>query len=199
MEIREMPVAVEKRSRALGVRPRRARLDAGAWIEAAFEALARDGVEAVRIEPLAAVLGVTKGSFYWHFADRDALIGALFERWAEGRVAAIRAETADGTDASATLYRLIDLYARGPNARGLAIELAIRGLARGDARAAAAVNAVDAERLARVAGLFNALGSKPAEAEARAFLFYAFVFGQSLIARRSDVALRTAAADLFLR
>ncbi len=180
-------------------RPRRNRLDAGAWIEAAFEALARTGVEAVRVEPLAETLGVTKGSFYWHFADRDALLAALFDRWAEGRVAAIRAETENGTDPRATLYRLIDLYARGPNTEGLAIELAIRGLARGDPRAAAAVNAVDAERLVRVAALFGRLGHKPADAEARAFLFYAFVFGQSLIARRSDAALRTAAADLFLR
>jgi AcrR family transcriptional regulator len=180
-------------------RPRRNRLDAAAWIEAAFEALARDGIEAVRVEPLAEALSVTKGSFYWHFADRDALLAALFDRWAKGRVAAIRAETDSGAEPRATLYRLIELYARGPNTRGLAIELAIRGLARGDARAAAAVNAVDAERLARVAALFGGLGHKPAEAEARAFLFYAFVFGQSLIARRSDVALRTAAADLFLR
>jgi AcrR family transcriptional regulator len=178
---------------------RRDRLDAAAFIEAAFEALARDGIEAVRVEPLAAALGVTKGSFYWHFADRDALLAALFDRWAKGRVAAIRAETDNGADPRATLYRLIELYARGPNTRGLAIELAIRGLARGDARAAAAVNAVDGERLARVAALFGGLGHKAADAEACAFLFYAFVFGQSLIARRSDVALRTAAADLFLR
>ena len=198
MEISVAALAERRNAQRAPARPRN-RLDAAAFIEAAFEALARDGIEAVRVEPLAEALGVTKGSFYWHFADRDALLAALFARWAEGRVAAIRAETNSGADARATLYRLIELYARGPNTRGLAIELAIRGLARGDARAAAAVNAVDAERLARVAALFEGLGHKAANAEARAFLFYAFVFGQSLIARRSDVALRTAAADLFLR
>jgi AcrR family transcriptional regulator len=199
MEISVAALAERRNAQRAPARPRRSRLDAVAWIEAAFEALARDGFDAVRVEPLAQALGVTKGSFYWHFADRDALLAALFARWAEGRVAAIRAETNSGADARATLYRLIELYARGPNTRGLAIELAIRGLARCDARAAAAVNAVDAERLARVAALFEGLGHKAANAEARAFLFYAFVFGQSLIARRSDVALRTAAADLFLR
>ena len=192
-----MAVTAEKRT--VRRAPVRTRLDAGAWIEAAFEALARAGIEAVRVEPLAEALGVTKGSFYWHFTDRDALLAALFARWAEGRVAAIRAETVDGAGPRATLYRLVELYARGPNTRGLAIELAIRGLARGDSRAAFAVNAVDTERLARVAALFKGLGRKPADAEAGAFLFYAFVFGQSLIARRSDVILRTAAADLFLR
>jgi AcrR family transcriptional regulator len=194
----ETSVPLPATKRKNGARSRRP-LDDAAWIDAAFAALARDGTEAVRVEPLATALGVTKGSFYWHFADRNALLGALFQHWADGRIEAIRAETGNDADARATLYRLIELYARGPNARGLAIELALRGLARADARAAEAVNKVDAERLARVAALFGALGVKPAEAEARAFLFYAFVFGQSLIARRSDAALRTAAADLFLR
>jgi AcrR family transcriptional regulator len=181
------------------VKPSKApRLGPDAWVDAAFDALSQRGIGGVRVEPLAEALGVTKGSFYWHFADRDALLTALFERWAEGRVQAIRAETIDGGNARATLDRLIELYARGPNARGLAIELAIRSLARTDARASDAINRVDGERLARVAALFTALGCASAEAQARAFLFYAFVFGQSLIARRSDVALRTAAAGLFL-
>ncbi|HRF09567.1 MAG TPA: TetR/AcrR family transcriptional regulator, partial [Xanthobacteraceae bacterium] len=66
------------------------RLDKRAWIAAAFAELAAHGWDGVRVEPIAATLGVTKGSFYWHFADRDALVGAMFIRWAEGRVRAIR-------------------------------------------------------------------------------------------------------------
>ncbi|HMN52143.1 MAG TPA: TetR/AcrR family transcriptional regulator, partial [Xanthobacteraceae bacterium] len=97
----------------------------------------------------------------------------------------------------ALLYRLIDLYARGPNTHGLAIELAIRSAARADSRAAEAVAAVDGERLVRVSALFAKLGNK-SEAEARAFLFYAFVFGQSLIAGRRDASLRAAASALIV-
>lgn len=179
--------------------PRRTRrLDRRAWIAAAFGELATHGWDGVRVEPIAAMLGVTKGSFYWHFADRDALIAAMFVRWSEGRVRAIRLETQDDADPRALLYRLIDLYAQGPNARGLAIELAIRGLARSDSRAAEAVAAVDGERLVRVSSLFAKLGSKPAQSEARAFLFYAFVFGQSLIAGRRDTSLRAAASALIV-
>ena len=48
-------------------------LDSAAWVEAAFDALAEGGIEAVRIDPLAKQLGVTRGSFYWHFTDRAAL------------------------------------------------------------------------------------------------------------------------------
>lgn len=174
------------------------RLDKRAWIAAAFAELAAHGWDGVRVEPIAATLGITKGSFYWHFADRDALIAAMYVRWSEGRVRAIRHETADDGDPRALLYRLIDLYARGPNAQGLSIELAIRGLARSDSRAADAVAAVDGERLARVSALFAKLGSKSAEAEAKAFLFYAFVFGQSLIAGRRDASLRAAASALIV-
>ena len=168
------------------------------WTEAALAALARDGLKAVAVEPLARALGTTKGSFYWHFADRDALFAAMFLRWAEGRVRAIRNETEDDADPRALLYRLIDLYARGPNTHGLAIEVAIRNLARSDSRAADAVAMVDGERLARVSALFSKLGNKSAEAEARAFLFYAFVFGQSLIAGRRDASLRAAASALIV-
>jgi len=174
------------------------RLDKRAWIAAAFAELAAHGWDGVRVEPIAALLGVTKGSFYWHFADRDALVAAMFIRWAEGRVRAIRHETADDADPRALLYRLIDLYARGPHTQGLAIELAIRGLARSDSRAADAVAMVDGERLARVSTLFTKLGSNASESEAKAFLFYAFVFGQSLIAGRRDASLRAAASALIV-
>ena len=52
------------------------RLEAAAWEEAALAALETQGVAGVAIEPLARALGVTKGSFYWHFVDRAALLQA---------------------------------------------------------------------------------------------------------------------------
>lgn len=51
------------------------------WIQAALDALARGGVAAVRVDVLARELGITRGSFYWHFADRDALLAAALEEW----------------------------------------------------------------------------------------------------------------------
>ncbi|MFT4045734.1 MAG: TetR/AcrR family transcriptional regulator [Solimonas sp.] len=56
-------------------------LTAEAWTEAALEAIATSGFDAVGVEPLARRLGVTKGSFYWHFENRDALLRAALERW----------------------------------------------------------------------------------------------------------------------
>lgn len=165
------------------------RLGREAWIEAAFDALARAGEGGLRVEPLAERLGVTKGSFYWHFKDRDALVAATLDAWAEGRIAAIRRQT-EGIEPRPALLALVDLYMRAPNPKGLAVELAIRRLP----RAARAVEAVDGERLARVAALFAGLGKS--DAAARALLFYAFLFGQSLLRGKDLAEARHAAATL---
>ncbi|MBD9479472.1 TetR/AcrR family transcriptional regulator [Pseudoxanthomonas sp. PXM02] len=60
---------------------RNARLSADDWAQAALDLIAEQGVSAVAVEPLARRLGVTKGSFYWHFPSRDALLQAALERW----------------------------------------------------------------------------------------------------------------------
>src|SRR5829696_6845194 len=69
-------------------------LKAEDWVEAARAVMAEGGIEAVAVEPLARQLGVTKGSFYWHFKDRRALLEATLERWeeesTEARIAASR-------------------------------------------------------------------------------------------------------------
>ena len=161
--------------------PRGGRLDAQAWIEAALDALALGGVEAVRVEPLAKALAVTKGSFYWHFPDRRALLDALLRHWADGRIAAIRQHAAGSGPPGDVLMRLADLYTRHANIKGLTIELAIRSFARTDAKAAKGVRAVDTERLIHVAKLFAGLGWDADDAQARAVLFYSYLFGQSLL------------------
>ena len=64
------------------VKPERAgRLSADDWAQAALDLIAEQGVAAVAVEPLARRLGVTKGSFYWHFPSREALLQAALERW----------------------------------------------------------------------------------------------------------------------
>src|ERR671910_2473019 len=58
-------------------------LKAEDWVEAARAVMAEGGIDAVAVEPLARRLGVTKGSFYWHFKDRRALLETTLERWEE--------------------------------------------------------------------------------------------------------------------
>jgi AcrR family transcriptional regulator len=154
----------------------------GLWIEAGFAELARSGIEGVRVEVLAKTLGVTKGGFYRRFRDRAALLAAMLQSWSKGRIAAIEQHASlDGASARERLTSMIRLYSERTNATGMAIELAIRQWARSDAAAARAVGSVDAARLKNVGKLYRATGLADDEADARAFLFYCFIFGQSLL------------------
>jgi AcrR family transcriptional regulator len=167
------------------------RLDAKAWIDAALDALGAEGPAAVRVEALAKRLAVTKGSFYWHFRDREDLLLRALDAWAEARIAAIGEQVRRTPDPAATLDGLLSLYTKSPNARGLAVELSIRALARQNEAAAAATARVDEARLIQVAALFERQGMDAAEAAARALLFYSFLFGQSLLGggrRNADLA-----------
>ena len=152
------------------------------WIEAGLKVIARTGVEGVRVEVLAKNLGVTKGGFYRRFRDRAALLEAMLQHWSAGRIAAIQRHTSlDGATARERLKALIALYSERMNTEGMAVELAIRQWARSDELAANAVASVDVARLKNVGHLYRATGMPAEEADAQAFLFYCFVFGQSLL------------------
>jgi AcrR family transcriptional regulator len=152
------------------------------WIEAGLVEIARTGVEGVRVEVLAKNLGVTKGGFYRRFRDRAALLEAMLQHWSAGRIAAIEKHTSlDGVTARERLRGLIPQYSEHVNTEGMAVELAIRQWARSDELAAGAAAHVDAVRLKNVGNLFRATGLPAEEADAQAFLFYCFVFGQGLL------------------
>jgi hypothetical protein len=107
---------------------------------------------------------------------------------AGARIAAIGLQAAHRGAPAQILEMMLDIYTRKPNPKGLGVELAIRGFARSHRGAASCIARVDDARLAEVGGLFARLGLPQAEAKARALLFYAFLFGQSLLGgkRRTD-------------
>lgn len=152
------------------------------WISAGLDVLAEGGIEQVRVEVVAARLGVTKGGFYRRFRDRRALLDAILEEWSGGRIAAINRQSETGDMGSRERLRsLIDLYSARVSAHGMAIELAIRQWARTDKDAAQATSRVDAHRLKTVEDLYRRLGLSADKAQSMAVLFYAFIFGQSLL------------------
>lgn len=121
-----------------------------------------------------------------HGGDERGLAPALGKSFGlaegEGRSASIAQQTSlDGEPPRERLKAVIQLYSERLNPDGMAIELAIRQWARSDGTAAAAVASVDAARLKHVAELYRATGLDAEEAEAQAFLFYCFIFGQSLL------------------
>jgi AcrR family transcriptional regulator len=160
----------------------RTQLGRDEWVSGATELMAKLGIDGVRIEVLAKSLGVTKGSFYWHFKDRKDLLDRLLEVWREGRIRDIEKQTAltPGKEREQARH-LIDVYSAARNRKGMAIELAIRDWARRDAGAAEIVAGVDAHRLECTRKLFRTIGYAEKEAKARSLMLYANVFGQSLM------------------
>ncbi|MBI5107731.1 MAG: TetR/AcrR family transcriptional regulator [Rhodocyclales bacterium] len=160
----------------------RVALDRDTWIKGAIAILAEHGAERLRVEVLAKRLGVTKGSFYWHFKDRRDLQDAVLQFWKDGRIHDIRKQTqAEPGGEAAALLHTIEVYSSARNRKGIAIEAAVRDWARRDAQAVAMVEEVDAERLACACRLFRACKLDEHEAQARSLLLYAYVFGVSLM------------------
>ncbi len=169
-----------------------ARLNRQDWLGAALGALARDGEAAIRVEPLAKRLGVTKGSFYWHFADRPALLAAVLAEWELRATDAVIVEVeAAGGDASARLALLFRITA-GADGR---LDRAVRAWAANDAGAATVQGRVDGRRLAYLAAQFAALGFPLDEAASRARIAYQSLIGRFVLGLDRRVEERQADAQ----
>ena len=161
----------------------RTQLDRSGWIDGAIEALADEGLSGMRVEALAKRFGVTKGSFYWHFKDRQDLFNAMLQTWKDGRIRDIDKQSAmPAGNESEQLQQIIEIYSANRNRKGISIELAVRDWARRDPQASAVVEEVDTYRLESARKLFVATGLSDSEAKSRSLLLYAYVFGQSLMA-----------------
>ena len=144
------------------------------WLAAAFSALAHRGIEAVRVEPLAKRLGITKGSFYWHFADRGELLAALLAEWEQRATLAIIA--AVERRGGSARERLLELFRRAFAADGR-LDRRLRAWAEDDPQAAAVMARVDRRRLDYLRHLFTEIGFPPAQADIRSQLVYDALIG----------------------
>ncbi len=146
------------------------------WLQAAYEALLEGGPEAVKIQPLAKRLALSRTSFYWFFNDREALLADLRHRWHETTtaplVAATRAYAASETEA---MLNVLAAFLSGRfDAR---FEFAMRSWALADPAMAAQMGQADAERLAALSGLLMAWGHAAEDADVRARTIYMVQIG----------------------
>jgi len=149
------------------------------WVEEGLQALAAGGPDAVRVEPLAKALGVTKGGFYWHFEDRQALLDEMLDAWERLSVdVPIEAVDAAGADPRARLRLLSSLA----TARILDIDLAVRDWARRDPAVATRLRRIDNRRMDYLRSLFRPFCADEAEAEARSLLAFSLWIGNHFIA-----------------
>ncbi|WP_067465207.1 TetR/AcrR family transcriptional regulator [Nocardia amamiensis] len=151
------------------------------WIEQGLAALAAGGPEAVRIESLAAALGVTKGGFYGHFADRNALLAEMLDTWErETTDDVITQVESQGGDARAKIRRAGLLTFSDDRLRPM--DLAVRDWARRDPRVAERLRRVDNRRMDYLRELFGTLCSDPDEVEARSMLAFCLAIGKHFLA-----------------
>ncbi|WP_328870755.1 TetR/AcrR family transcriptional regulator [Streptomyces sp. NBC_00287] len=156
--------------------PGKARLSAQDWADAALVAMSEGGLAAVAVEPLAARLGTTKGSFYWHFANRDALIEAALERWAETETEGIITELEQEPDPERRLRLLFAEAIRSSADDPLEVSLLATAA---DPRVATVLARVTERRVSYVAQLFAEAGFPEPEARRRGLLAYSVYLGHT--------------------
>jgi AcrR family transcriptional regulator len=167
--------------------PAVARTPRARWIETGLEALAQGGPDAVRVETLAAKLGVTKGGFYGHFDGRAALLTEMLDEWERRSTTEVIARaTAEGGDA-ADRIRLVGrlTFSEDPHP----LDLAVRAWARTDQSVAQRLRRIDNERMDFLRQMFGAFIADPDEVEARSILMFTLAIGRHFIA--ADLSGRT--------
>ena len=146
-------------------------------MNAALEALSEGGLAAVAVVPLAKRLGATKGSFYWHFRSRDALVEATLADWEQSHTSAVIAEIGASSDDPRQQLRLLFKRVTELAARDR-IELAL--LATADhPTVQPALERVTRRRIDFAAEALRRLGLSRADARRRALLAYSAYLGHA--------------------
>ncbi|OLT04465.1 TetR family transcriptional regulator [Pseudonocardia sp. CNS-004] len=165
----------------------RKRLTVQDWTVAALAALARGGIAAVAVEPLAASLGATKGSFYWHFGNRDALLEAALLEWERTDTDDVIALVETEPDLRLRLRRLLAVALGDSTRKSEHVEVALQSAAN-HPLVAPVLARVTARRIGYLTALFGELGFDPDDAGRRAMLAYTAYLGHAQLAHSTPDA-----------
>ncbi|MFC4727697.1 TetR/AcrR family transcriptional regulator [Coralloluteibacterium thermophilus] len=153
---------------------RNSRLSADDWSEAALDQIATHGVASVAVEPLARRLGVTKGSFYWHFSSREALIKSALERWEAMEQETVFGQLEKIPDPRERLRSLFRVVAQEVKPHAIYSELF---KAIDHPLVQPVMERISERRFAYLTEAFRQVGMAPVEAQHRARLTYAAYVG----------------------
>ena len=158
------------------------RLSRETWIDHALQKLTNEGIDSVSIVALARELSVTKGSFYWHFKDRNDLLQAMLARWEEtGSDVVFKEVDRVGGDAMRRLKHMSDIIFRRYGEE-LKLELALRDWGRKDSEIWKTIANEDERRMDYMRGLFGEIYDDPKIAEAKAWMLFSLYVGENIIA-----------------
>lgn len=166
------------------------RLTRDDWIAAARKALIKGGVTAIKVDHLARQIGVTRGSFYWHFRDRNELLRSLLQAWRIANTDPFRRVTQQ--HAGKPVYQLAEFFCiwLRPGEFDPDYDSAVREWARVSTAAAQLVRQVDETRLDILRSLFHGLGFPKLEADIRARVMYYHQVGYYALRLRETVDYR---------
>jgi len=150
------------------------RLSADDWAQAALDQIAEQGLATVAVEPLARRLGVTKGSFYWHFPSRDALLAAALARWEQVEQEMVFGQLEAVADPRERLRALFQLVAHEAKSHIIYSEL-LKALDHPAVQPV--IERVSQRRLEYLVASFRQAGLKSTDAQHRARLAYAAYVG----------------------
>ena len=170
-------------------------LSAKDWLDQGLKVLAESGFTALKAEPLAKAMGVSRGSFYWHFADIGAFHDAILAHW---RLVAAE-QIITNVEATSGNDNPLQLLLRQAFGGRLTLENAVRSWATHDPKARRAVQAIDRRRLGYVERLLRAAGHAPRVARARAQILYWAFLGFALSDKPLPRVRQQAVLDELLR
>lgn len=166
------------------------------FLARALEVLSEEGEGKLRIDRLVSVLGVTKGSFYWHFKDRADFVHSLARYWAKTSTDIVVSFLATAPeDPAGRLRAIIGLVIRRDLTRW---DLAMRSWATHETEVAAIVREVDQTRLKTVRGLFQRIGFEGRELDTRTRLFVTYLIFESALLERESRRRRIERVDRLL-
>lgn len=157
------------------------------WLDAAYATLIESGIEAVKVMSLAARLGLSRTSFYWHFPDREALLSALIARWQHRNTDQLIAHCeAPARTVTEAILNVFDCWI-DPELFDSRLEFSIRNWALTDPALALTLARTDSQRIAALRKLFQNHGFAPDESDIRAHTVYLTQIGY--IAMKTEEAL----------
>ena len=199
-----LEMAIEKTTKRM-TKAARPVVDRSVWLDAARAILIDQGIDSVKVEPLAAMLEISRSSFYWHFKNRQELLDALIEYWIETNDRVLRSlvEPREGDPverdqlAKMRLQQLINLFV-DERQFSSEFDMAIRAWSRTDQAIAKQVARVDRQRIAHLQKIFLDMGHPKPDSLIRAKILYFHQLGYYLTGIKESEAVRKRVAPRYL-
>lgn len=162
------------------------------WLIAALDTLSEEGIEKIKVEPLAVYLGVTKGSFYWHFKNREALLTQMVDFWEAAQNEIVDRLGKTELEPKKRLWNLLQFIGHKDSRH----DVAMRAWAHNNDYAAKAVLRIDGRRLKFCEQLFDQMGFTGDEGKLRARMVYYYQVGEYTVINRDSTKQRLILAEL---